>query len=312
MLVLLPPSETKRDGGDGPPLRLDALGSPGSRTAAPALVDELVELAADVPASRGALGLSPAQDVEIARNAALRSAPTLPAITGTPASSTTPWTSVRCAGPPRPGPGPGSPSARRCSGCCAPTTRCPATGSPRRRRCPVGRRWPPAGSRLLEPVLAAIGAGELVVDLRSGSYAALGRLPGAVRVEVLAEHVPTAGAPWSATSTRRTRAGWPASLASTRAEPADAAAVAAVARRAGLRVERRGPALTVVLCVRIRARTRLRSHDRGKFRCARGLRSARLLATGSGVGAELREEGVCDVSIAVAGRGRPRPIPAPR
>ena len=37
---------------------------------------------------------------------------------------------------------------------------------------------------LLEPVLAAVAARELVVDLRSGSYAALARVPGAVTVTV--------------------------------------------------------------------------------------------------------------------------------
>jgi len=36
-------------------------------------------------------------------------------------------------------------------------------------------------------------------------------------------------------------------LATTKAEPTDAASVAAVARRAGMRVERRGNALTVVI-----------------------------------------------------------------
>ena len=47
----------------------------------------------------------------------------------------------------------------------------------------LGARWRP----LLDPVLAAPGqAEETVVDLRSGSYAALGRVPGAVTVNVLA------------------------------------------------------------------------------------------------------------------------------
>src|ERR1700737_2670905 len=45
---------------------------------------------------------------------------------------------------------------------------------------PLAARWRP----LLEPVLAQIASSELVVDLRSGSYAALARLPGAVKVEV--------------------------------------------------------------------------------------------------------------------------------
>jgi hypothetical protein len=41
---------------------------------------------------------------------------------------------------------------------------------------------------VLEPVLADLATNELVVDLRSGSYAALARLPGAVGVDVIAEH----------------------------------------------------------------------------------------------------------------------------
>jgi cytoplasmic iron level regulating protein YaaA (DUF328/UPF0246 family) len=81
VLVLLPPSETKRVGGEGPPLRLDALSCPTLGTLRAALVDELVELAADRSACRRALGLSASQDAEIERNASLRSAPTLPAIT---------------------------------------------------------------------------------------------------------------------------------------------------------------------------------------------------------------------------------------
>ena len=80
MIVLLPPSETKRDGGDGPPLHLDSLSSPELGAVRAALVDELVDLAADRPAARRALGISASQDSEIDRNAALRSAPTMPAV----------------------------------------------------------------------------------------------------------------------------------------------------------------------------------------------------------------------------------------
>lgn len=80
MIVLLPPSETKRTGGDGPPLRLDNLTQPALTPLRTELVDELVTLAADPPASRKALGLTPKQDAEITRNAELREAPTLPAI----------------------------------------------------------------------------------------------------------------------------------------------------------------------------------------------------------------------------------------
>ena len=80
VLVLLPPSETKRAGGAGPPLSMSALSFPELDPLRKVLVDELVELARDVIASRAALGLSPRQDDEIARNAALVSSPTLPAL----------------------------------------------------------------------------------------------------------------------------------------------------------------------------------------------------------------------------------------
>ena len=80
MLVLLPPSETKRAGGDGPPLTTAALSFPELEPLRKELVDELVELARDVAASRAALGLSPRQDDEIARNAALWTSPTAPAL----------------------------------------------------------------------------------------------------------------------------------------------------------------------------------------------------------------------------------------
>ena len=79
MLVLLPPSETKAEGGDGPPLDLAALTAPELTGVRTELVEGLVKLAADVPAARAALGLSPKQDDEIARNAALWTSPTLPA-----------------------------------------------------------------------------------------------------------------------------------------------------------------------------------------------------------------------------------------
>ena len=80
MLVLLPPSETKADGGDGPPLDLDALSFPELNPIRERLVSALEGLAADVPASRAALGLTEGQTDEVARNAALRSSPTMPAL----------------------------------------------------------------------------------------------------------------------------------------------------------------------------------------------------------------------------------------
>jgi cytoplasmic iron level regulating protein YaaA (DUF328/UPF0246 family) len=80
VIVLLPPSETKHVGGDGPALRVEALSSPELGPLRDALVDELVELAGDHSACRSALGISASQHAEIERNAAMRSAATLPAI----------------------------------------------------------------------------------------------------------------------------------------------------------------------------------------------------------------------------------------
>jgi cytoplasmic iron level regulating protein YaaA (DUF328/UPF0246 family) len=99
---------------------------------------------------------------------------------------------------------------------------------------------------VLEPELAAVAAAELVVDLRSGSYAALGRVPGAVTVNVLAER-PDGSRSVVSHFNKAHKGRLARVLASTRAEPTDAAAVAAVARRAGMRVERKGNALEIVI-----------------------------------------------------------------
>jgi uncharacterized protein len=246
VIVLLPPSETKHPGGDGPPMRLDALAHPEFAPLRAALVDELVELAADKSACSRALGLSASQHVEIERNAMLRSAPTLPAInlytgvlydaldvkslTGAAASRARARLAVGSAlfGLLR---ADDSIPAYRLSA----TSKLP--GQPA-----LATRWRP----LLEPVLARMAAGELVVDLRSGSYASLGRLADAVRVEVVSERPDGKRAVIShfnkAHKGRLARI-----LASTRSEPGDAAAVATIARRAGMRVERNGSRLTVVL-----------------------------------------------------------------
>ncbi|MEB3030593.1 peroxide stress protein YaaA [[Mycobacterium] nativiensis] len=246
MIVLLPPSETKRAGGDGQPLSLDGLGSPELTDLRATLVDELIELAADRDASRRALALSAAQDGEIERNAALRSAPTAPAIkryTGVLYEALD-VDSLRGAAASRA-------AARLAVGSAlfgllrandpVPAYRLSATsklpGQPG-----LAKRWRPA----LEPVLADIAAAELVVDLRSGSYEALAKIPGAVRVDVVAEH--TDGRRVSVSHFNKAHKGRLARvLAGTRSEPDDAAAVAATARRAGMRVERDGLRLTIVV-----------------------------------------------------------------
>ena len=246
MLVLLPPSETKQTGGDGPPLRLDRLGSPTLTPLRRELVDELVALAADPAASRAALGLSPKQDAEIARNAALWTAPTMPAIaryTGVLYDALDVG-SLRGAEADRA-------NARLAVGSAlfgllraddmVPAYRLSATAKlPGRRG--LTTRWRP----LLEPLLAEYARAELIVDLRSGSYAALGRIPDAVRVQVLAEH-PDGRRTVVSHFNKAHKGHLARALASSRTEPDDATAVATVARRAGMRVERAGNDLTVVV-----------------------------------------------------------------
>ncbi|WP_373234471.1 peroxide stress protein YaaA [Mycobacterium marinum] len=246
MIVLLPPSETKRGGGDGPPLRLEKLANPGLGALRAALVGELVDLAADPPACRTALGVSPSQNAEIERNAALRTAPTLPALrryTGVLYDALD-VDSLRGAEAKRA-------RARLAIGSAlfgllraddqVPAYRLSAT-SKLPAKPTLAARWKP----LLEPLLAELAAQDLIVDLRSGSYVALGPTSGAIHVKVLAEHPD--GRRTVVTHFNKAYKGRLARiLASTRAEPADAAAVAAVARRAGMQVERSGNELTLVV-----------------------------------------------------------------
>lgn len=80
MLVLLPPSETKRDGGDLGVLEFGALSFPALTSVRESVVADVVELAADADAMMRALKLGPRQAGEVGRNAALRTSPGMPAI----------------------------------------------------------------------------------------------------------------------------------------------------------------------------------------------------------------------------------------
>jgi cytoplasmic iron level regulating protein YaaA (DUF328/UPF0246 family) len=238
VLVLLPPSETKRPGGDGGPLDLAALTAPELTPVRTELVEALVKLADDVPASRAALGLSPAQDDEIERNAALWTSPTTPALdryTGVlydalDAGSLTRaqrgraaqrlavgsalFGLVRADDP--------IPAYRLSAGSALP-------GLPTLRAL-----WKPA----LSPVLAAVEG--LVVDLRSGAYAALAPVPGAVTVRVLSEH-PDGSRSVVSHFNKAHKGRLARFLATTRAEPDSPAKLRALLRRAGWRVEPHGP-----------------------------------------------------------------------
>lgn len=246
MIVLLPPSETKRSGGDGPPLQLDRLRNTELTSLRTELVDELVALAADEQSCRAALGISAAQHAEIERNAALRSAPTLPAIgryTGVLYDALDIGSlGTRQAARAR---------ARLAVGSALfgllqaddpiPAYRLSASAKlPGRPGLPT--RWRP----VLEPVLADLAGRDLIVDLRSGAYAGLGRVEPAVRVEVLTERPD--GLRSVVTHFNKAHKGRLArALAISTSEPDDAAGVATVARRAGMRVEQDGNRLTIIV-----------------------------------------------------------------
>jgi len=246
VIVLLPPSETKRAGGDGAALKFTLLGSPELNPIRKALISELVTLAADPEASRRALGISSAQDAEIKRNAALRTSPTLPAIhryTGVLYEALD-FGSLRS-----------TEAARARSrlaigsalfGLLRADDAIPAYRLSASSKLPgqpgLTTRWRPA----LEPVLAELSDRELIVDLRSGAYAGLGRIRGAVQVDVLTEQAD--GRRTVVTHFNKAHKGRLArALAAARSEPDDAASVAALARKAGMRVERKADELTIIV-----------------------------------------------------------------
>lgn len=172
MLVLLPPSEGKAVGASGRPLALDALSLPSLNDARATLLDELAELCAgDEDKAADVLGLSPGLRGEIAKNAALRTAPALPAArlytgvlydalgltTMEPAARRRAtqsllvfsglWGAVRL-------------SDRIPSYRCSMAVRLPAAGN-------LATFWRPHMDR----VLPDLAGGGLVLDLRSSSYA---------------------------------------------------------------------------------------------------------------------------------------------
>lgn len=80
MLVLLPPSETKRPGGDGAPWDASSLALPELAARREATIDALVALSADEANAAKVLKLSPRQLGEVSVNAEIRSSPTMPAV----------------------------------------------------------------------------------------------------------------------------------------------------------------------------------------------------------------------------------------
>lgn len=183
MLVLLPPSEGKASGGRGAPLDLTRLAHPSLNPVRARVLEALQTAARDQPAAlQRALACPPG---EVEKDAVLTTAPTLPALrryTGVVYEALS-YASLSVAGRRR-----ANSSLRVASalfGLLAPTDRIPAYRLSGGTSVPglgaLTAAWRPA----LEAELAAHPG--LLVDLRSGPYAALAKLPSAVQVRVLRE-----------------------------------------------------------------------------------------------------------------------------
>jgi cytoplasmic iron level regulating protein YaaA (DUF328/UPF0246 family) len=237
VLVVLPPSETKALGGDGPPLDLDSLSYPELNPVRRKLTDALTELATDLPASLAALGISARQSDEVARNAELHSSATLPWLrryTGVlydaldigafrkPALSKARRRLAVASALFGVVTGDDRIPAYRLSG----GSSLPAFGT-------LGSLWRP----VLEPVFAGID--DLVVDLRSGTYATLARIPGAVTVRVVTEDM--SGARKTVSHFNKAYKGKLAAvLATLPREPSTVDGLLRVVSKAGLIIERTG------------------------------------------------------------------------
>jgi cytoplasmic iron level regulating protein YaaA (DUF328/UPF0246 family) len=235
VLIVLPPSETKAEGGRGAALDLDQLSLPGLTPIRRKLADALVTLAGDPAASQKALGLGASQFAEIERNAQLWSSPTRPAIeryTGvlfdaldyrslTRASKAKTadrlavgsalFGVVRATDP--------IPAYRLSCG-----SRLPGLGT-------LASVWKPA----LTEALTDLGE-DVVVDLRSGGYQQLGPVPGAITVTVLTEG-PTGARTVVSHFNKHHKGVLARSLMSSRRQIRDVNSLAAVAMAGGQRAE---------------------------------------------------------------------------
>ena len=184
MLVLLPPSEGKAPGGDGPPLQLEQLSRPELTPVRRRLVEALGQAARTDPEGlRRVLGCTPGQAGEVAQDGRLLDSPTLPALQRYTGVVYDNLGYATLPGPARRRADASLLVASALFGLLAPRDRVPAYrlsgGTSLPGVGPLAALWRPA----LEPVLAASRG--LVVDLRSGAYAGLARVPAAVQVRVL-------------------------------------------------------------------------------------------------------------------------------
>ena len=174
MLIVLPPSETKAPGGSGPALDLEGLSFPTLTPVRSALIDELSGL--EVADAMAVLGISEKLRPEAEANRELRTSPTMPALhryTGVlfdalsaPTLPELAWDRLAV--------GSALFGVVR-AGDLIPRYR--LSGGTKLDERTMRSRW----GRLITEALAEE---DFVVDLRSGAYQQLGRVPGAVTVRV--------------------------------------------------------------------------------------------------------------------------------
>ncbi|MET0965803.1 MAG: peroxide stress protein YaaA [Nakamurella sp.] len=237
MFVLLPPSETKAPGGNGPALDLRTLVFPELAALREQVLTTLVDVCADPLSARRALGVAASKDSDIVATARLRTAPTMPAMaryTGVL------YEALDIGSLPR--------SARfraadrllitsALFGFLAGGDSVPAY------RLSAGSTLPGLGglAGFWRPQLAA-AVTQLpgpVVDLRSGAYASFVAIPEAITVRVVTENQ-AGGRTVVSHFNKATKGLLARALVLSRAEFSGVTDVARVARRAGLRVERTG------------------------------------------------------------------------
>jgi len=235
--ILLSPSETKSVGGDGGPLDLAALSLPELTDTRRTVADALVGMCSDDPdGARDALGISEKLAEEVTLDAHLWSTPTAPALsryTGVlydalDAGSFTPAARERA-------------GSRLWIGSALFGLLAAADPIPHY-RLSAGTQLPGLGTlrSTWRPALTAATAGwadELVVDLRSGGYHQLGPVPGAITVDVVTEY-PDGSRKVVSHFSKHHKGLLARTLATSRAEMGDVAALLRVARRAGHTLER--------------------------------------------------------------------------
>ena len=187
MLILLPPSEAKRDGGNDASLELAGLGFPALTAQRVAVLAALRRVSRSLSASSAALRLGPGQRFEIERNRSLTSSPSMPAIdrySGVLYDALDPSTFSEAD---RTFAGGQLAVHSALFGLIGAADRIPAYRLSHDSRLPgmsLRRTW-------CKPVSAVLAAQPgVIVDLRSESYAALGPIPDrpdAVAVRVVSE-----------------------------------------------------------------------------------------------------------------------------